>query len=394
MNREEWLEYFEAVNGRQATAEEEQAAISAGEFIMDPADAKPKDSGSYQQPDLNQGFEQSQPLSHQPSFEQAPFFQQGPVQGATNAYQQADFQQGQVTGGQAQAFDPNFAYQQQAFAQQQAYQQQANAQQQQAAYQQQAFQQGPYQQANFQQGNPQAGFPYQQYPNGNQTPFNIDIEARKAQLNNYWNWLVDAWKAPSKEVKASNSYIAVTFALLAFLFGIAFLWTGASVATTLHNIFQSNYSPFFSAPKVQSSTVIGNFTIKEYVSFMLVASVFLFGFILSTFIGRYLVYGESKFNLSYSFKWFNRRWSILIPVFLAVAVFSLIGFSNLASILLLMSIVYIFMVSVLSLLNPPTFRKLDAVYIYSIASVIVILVFVFTIYVNAHLVYSIVGTYF
>ena len=33
MKKEEWLEYFEAVNGRQATNADMEAALAAGDFV-------------------------------------------------------------------------------------------------------------------------------------------------------------------------------------------------------------------------------------------------------------------------------------------------------------------------------------------------------------------------
>lgn len=62
MSKHDWLEYFEAVNGRSATEEEIAQALAAGEFVeaeqvsaeQAPSEASPA-SSSFEQP---QNFQQ------------------------------------------------------------------------------------------------------------------------------------------------------------------------------------------------------------------------------------------------------------------------------------------------------------------------------------------------
>jgi len=86
MSKEDWLEYFEAVNGRSATEEEIAQALAAGEFVeaeqvsaeQAPSDASPA-SSSFEQPQQEaQTVEtQGQPQNFaQPQNFQQPFAQQ------------------------------------------------------------------------------------------------------------------------------------------------------------------------------------------------------------------------------------------------------------------------------------------------------------------------------
>lgn len=105
MSKEDWLEYFEAVNGRSATEEEIAQALAAGEFVeaeqvsaeQASSEASPA-SSSFEQP---QNFQQ--PFAQQASqqYQEVPQQQANPNQFANQgqAYQQQGFQQASPFAG-------------------------------------------------------------------------------------------------------------------------------------------------------------------------------------------------------------------------------------------------------------------------------------------------------
>ena len=187
MSKEDWLEYFEAVNGRSATEEEIAQALAAGEFVeaeqvsaeQAPSDASPA-SSSFEQPQQEaQTVEtQGQPQNFaQPQNFQQPFaqqYQEAPQQQANQAYQQPGFQQASPFAGQPQSSGP------------QAYQNNP----QQGQFNSQVPQQGP--QAYYSQQPPQPS------------------EFSKT-MKGFWAWLVSAWKSPTSEVESSkvNGYLSL-----------------------------------------------------------------------------------------------------------------------------------------------------------------------------------------
>ena len=204
MSKEDWLEYFEAVNGRSATEEEIAQALAAGEFV-----------------------EAEQVSAEQVSSEASP---------ASSSFEQPQQEAQTVeTQGQPQNFaqPQNF---QQPFAQQyqEAPQQQANPNQ--FANQGQAYQQQGFQQASPFAGQPQSSGPQAYQNNQQQGQFNSQIPQQGPQayysqqppqpsefsktMKGFWAWLVSAWKSPTSEVESSKVNGYLSLGLTAFFFAI------------------------------------------------------------------------------------------------------------------------------------------------------------------------------
>lgn len=90
MNRQEWLEYFEAINGRTATAEEVAQALAAGEFQEDVAVAQPTQAVQPQTAQAQPVQEPAQPQGQVHASVQQPA---QPAQGQTEVHQTATEQQ-------------------------------------------------------------------------------------------------------------------------------------------------------------------------------------------------------------------------------------------------------------------------------------------------------------
>ena len=198
MSKQDWLEYFEAVNGRSATEEEIAQALAAGEFV------------EAEQVSAEQALSDASPASS--SFEQ-------PQQEAQTV----------ETQGQPQNFQQPFAQQYQ-----EAPQQQANPNQ--FANQGQAYHQQGFQQASPFAGQPQSSGPQAYQNNQQQGQFNSQIPQQGPQayysqqpsqpnefsktMKGFWTWLVSAWKSPTSEVESSKVNGYLSLGLTVFFFAI------------------------------------------------------------------------------------------------------------------------------------------------------------------------------
>ena len=198
MLKQDWLDYFEAVNGRSASAEEIAQALAAGEFQEEVV--------ATEAPEFV-----AAPVQEPVSAPQAPEFVAAP-QEPVSAPQAPEFTAAPTAPveapaqGTAPQSAPNNgpAFQQ---APQQAYQQQAYQQPTQAAYQQAPF-----------QGQP--GQPYPAQP----SQFGLAV-------GGYWNWFLSALKRPTavenpKAVNGILQYVLTAFVLTLGTFFTASGFTG------------------------------------------------------------------------------------------------------------------------------------------------------------------------
>ena len=209
MSKQDWLDYFEAVNGRSASAEEIAQALAAGEFqeeVVAPEAPVQEPVSAPQAPEFVAAPEA--PVQEPVSAPQAPEFvaaPEAPVQEPVSAPQAPDFvaapevpvqEPVSAPQGPAPQTAPNngTAFQQ---APQQAYQQPT-----QAGYQQPG--QAGYQQVPF-QGQP--GQPYPAQP----SQFGVAV-------GGYWNWFLSALKRPttvaySKAINGILQYVLTAFVM-------------------------------------------------------------------------------------------------------------------------------------------------------------------------------------
>lgn len=251
MSKQDWLEYFEAVNGRSATEEEIAQALAAGEFVeaeqvsaeQASSEASPA-SSSFEQP---QNFQQ--PFAQQASqqYQEVPQQQANPNQFANQgqAYQQQGFQQASPFAGQPQSSGP------------QAYQNN----QQQGQFNSQIPQQGP--QAYYSQQPPQPS------------------EFSKT-MKGFWAWLVSAWKSPTSEVESSKVNGYLSLGLTAFFFAIV-----------------ANYNIFSTIGIMSFGMYNGpTFNFKVFFVSLIAAALFLFSIILGGFVVKRLVYQDRSFTFN------------------------------------------------------------------------------------------------
>ena len=228
MIKQDWLDYFEAVNGRSATEAEIAQALAAGEFQEEQAAQETSQFvGAPVAPDqANAGFVAAPevPVQEAPQFVAAP---EAPAQEAPQfvvapeaPVQEAPVQEApQYT---AAPEGPAFGAQPNSF-------QQAPQQQPQPGFGQpapgQGFQQAPYPgQSQPGQGFQQGSYPGQPQPG---QAYYAQPSQFGVAVGGYWNWFLSALKRPSAEYNTKALNGILQYVLTAFVLTLATFFTAS-----------------------------------------------------------------------------------------------------------------------------------------------------------------------
>ena len=315
MTKADWLDFFEAINGRSATEEEIAAALAAGEFQDDaPAQGAPAQpafanvqeapvQGAPAQPVFAAAQETpAQEAQPQPAFAGT---QEAPVQGAPA---QPGFASAQATPGQAvpnQAFQPQAGF--------------ANAQ--------------AGQQAAFANGQPLQPGQNVQFINGKAVVVPAQPSAFGTTFKNYWTWMINAWRRPADMTDYGKHNGWLNYIFLSLLTGLAFFAILSAMARKVVNTLESTASAF--------SSVFGSFGSNDYSSSVsshassigfaaffasiLAAFLFIFAFILAGFVTRKAIFRDPATTFLNSFDRFGRLTSLALPVLLVTILLGAIG---------------------------------------------------------------------
>ena len=345
MSKQDWLDYFEAVNGRSASAEEIAQALAAGEFqeevvvpetpqapefIAAPTAPVEEPVAAPQAPEFVAA--PTAPVEEPVAAPQAPDFVAAPAAPAAPTAPTEEPVVAPVQEPAPQAAPANGpAFQQ---APQQAYQQPTQA----------AYQQAPY------QGQP--GQPYPAQP----SQFGVAV-------GGYWNWFLSALKRPTavENPKALNGILQ--YVLTAFVLTL---------------------STFFTA-----SGATGGYGM-DFRAFMLtLISLFfsVYAFQVAGFFVRRVVLQDKEYSYGRSFEEFGRLSVYTLPLALLaflvglVKVYEFYGFVNFL-------IFFLFFVGTCYVvhqgLNKTSF-KADNFLLLVASSVVLLLIAIFVIYVNARI---------
>lgn len=351
MSKQDWLDYFEAVNGRSASAEEIAQALAAGEFqeevvvpetpqapefVAAPTAPVEEPVAAPQAPEFvaapTAPVEEPVAAPQAPEFVAAPAAPQAPEFVAAPTAPAEEPVAAPVQEPAPQAAPANGpAFQQ---APQQAYQQPTQA----------AYQQAPYQ-----------GQPGQAYP-GQPSQFGVAV-------GGYWNWFLSALKRPTavENPKALNGILQ--YVLTAFVLTL---------------------STFFTA-----SGATGGYGM-DFRAFMLtLISLFfsVYAFQVAGFFVRRVVLQDKEYSYGRSFEEFGRLSVYTLPLALLaflvglVKVYEFYGFVNFL-------IFFLFFVGTCYVvhqgLNKTSF-KADKFLLLVASSVVLLLIAIFVIYVNARI---------
>lgn len=375
MIKQDWLDYFEAVNGRSATEaeiaqalaagefQEEQVAQEASQFVGAPVAPEQANAGFVAAPAAPEAPAQESPqfasapeapvqeapqytaapeapVQEAPQYTAAP---EGPVQEAPqfNAAPEAPVQESPQFNAAPEA--PVFGAQQNSF-------QQAPQQQPQPGFGQpapgQGFQQAPY------PGQPQPGQSYYSQP----SQFGIAV-------GGYWNWFLSALKRPSAEYNTKALNGILHYVLTAFVLTLATFFTASG--------FTGGYGMDFRAFMLTLISMF--FTI--------------YAFQVTGFFVRRVVLQDKEYSYGRSFEEFGRLSVYNLPLallaFLAglIKVYEFYGLVN----YLIFLLFFVGTCYVVHLGLNKSSLKADRFLLLVASSIIVFLIAIFVLYVNARI---------
>ena len=412
MTKADWLDFFEAINGRSATEEEIAAALAAGEFQDDAPEVEtaPVQEEPAQPAFANVQETPAQEAQPQPTFAGAQEAQPQPTfASAQDAQAQAPFANAQAAQPQ-----PTFAGAQTALVQgvpNQAAQPQAGFANAQAAQTQPTFagaQTAQVQGVPNQAVQPQAGFanaqagqqafdngqPLQpgqnvQFINGQAVVVPAQPSAFATTFKNYWTWLLNAWRRPADmtDYGKHNGWLNYIFlslftglAFFAILSAIARKLVSAVASTTkaLSSIFGSYGTDSYSSSFSSHTSSIG---FGAFFASILAAFLFIFAFILAGFVTRKAIFRDPETTFLNSFDRFGRLTSLALPILLVTILFGAIGLVGFPSFLFNIVSVLFVLANIFTIVPVKTAWKADKFYQLILAALLngVILVILFAI---------------
>ncbi len=323
MTKADWLDFFEAINGRSATEEEIAAALAAGEFQDDaPAvETAPAQEAPVQPAFANAQETPAQEAQPQPTFAGAkkrnhsrllrvhkkhkrklllqmlrqPKHNQ-PLQGLKLA---------PVQGVPNQAAQPQAGF--------------ANAQ--------------AGQQAAFANGQPLQPGQNVQFINGQAVVVPAQPSAFATTFKNYWTWLLNAWRRPADMTDYGKHNGWLNYIFLSLLTGLAFFAILSAVArkvvspvvsttNALSSMFGSYGTDGYSSSVSSHTSSIG---FGAFFASILAAFLFIFAFILAGFVTRKAIFRDPETTFLNSFDRFGRLTSLALPILLVTILLGAIG---------------------------------------------------------------------
>ena len=294
MTKADWLDFFEAINGRSATEEEIAAALAAGEFQDDAPEVETAPVQEAQQQPTFASAQDAQP--------QAPF---ATAQAAQPQPTFAGVQAAPVQGVPNQAAQPQAGF--------------ANAQ--------------AGQQAAFANGQPLRPGQNVQFINGQAVVVPAQPSAFATTFKNYWTWLLNAWRRPADmtDYGKHNGWLNYIFlslftglAFFAILSAVARKFVSPVVSTTnaLSSMFGSYGTDSYSSSFSSHTSSIG---FGAFFASILAAFLFIFAFILAGFVTRKAIFRDPETTFLNSFDRFGRLTSLALPILLVTILFGAIG---------------------------------------------------------------------
>ena len=304
MTKADWLDFFEAINGRSATEEEIAAALAAGEFQDDaPAvETAPTQEAPAQPAFANVQETPAQEAQPQPTFAGAQEAQPQPTfASAQDAQAQAPF-----TNAQAAQPQPTFAGAQTAPVQ---------GVPNQAAQPQAGFANA---QAGFANGQPLQPGQNVQFINGQAVVVPAQPSAFAITFKNYWTWLLNAWRRPADMTDYGKHNGWLNYIFLSLFTGLAFFAILSAVARKF-------VSPVVSTTNALSS-MFGSYGTDSYSSsFSSHTSSIGFGAFFAGFVTRKAIFRDPETTFLNSFDRFGRLTSLALPILLVTILLGAIG---------------------------------------------------------------------
>ena len=313
MTKADWLDFFEAINGRSATEEEIAAALAAGEFQDDaPAvETAPTQEAPAQPAFANVQETPAQEAQPQPTFAGAQEAQPQPTfASAQDAQPQPTFASAQDAQAQAPFTNAQAAQPQPTFAGAQA-----------------------GKQAAFANGQPLQPGQNVQFINGQAVVVPAQPSAFATTFKNYWTWLLNAWRRPADMTDYGKHNGWLNYIFLSLFTGLAFFAILSAVArkvvssivsttNALSNLFGSYGTDAYSSSVSSQTSSIG---FGAFFASILAAFLFIFAFILAGFVTRKAIFRDPETTFLNSFDRFGRLTSLALPILLVTILLGAIG---------------------------------------------------------------------
>ena len=375
MTKADWLDFFEAINGRSATEEEIAAALAAGEFQDD---APTVETAPVQEAPAQPAFANVQETPAQEAQPQPTFA------GAQEAQPQPTFASAQDAPAQAPFANAQAAQAQPTFAGAQAAPVQGVPNQ--AAQPQAGFANA---QAGFANGQPLQPGQNVQFINGQAIVVPAQPSAFATTFKNYWTWLLNAWRRPADmtDYGKHNGWLNYIFlslftglAFFAILSAVARKFVSPVVSTTnaLSSMFGSYGTDSYSSSFSSHTSSIG---FGAFFASILAAFLFIFAFILAGFVTRKAIFRDPETTFLNSFDRFGRLTSLALPILLVTILLGAIGLVGFPSFLFNIVSVLFVLANIFTIVPVKTAWKADKFYQLILAALLngVILVILFAI---------------
>lgn len=170
---------------------------------------------------------------------------------------------------------------------------------------------------------------------GEETGFNLKMIRKIAGRADFWDWLIGAWRTPSAETayKNATAYSWITFTLYSLLTSLTIFFLLRSITETQRTA--TNNRLLYSLDKVQDvaassepttfwnkvNSLLNIINFQTYLLILLGSALIILSMMLGGFLARHFIFKETDFTFKRTFIWYNRFFTLNIPI-IAVGVLS------------------------------------------------------------------------
>ena len=203
-----------------------------------------------------------------------------------------------------------------------------------------------------------------------QTPKSTD--KWKEQVLDFWSWLVEAIKSPTSSLETSSKHSYTAFILL-------ILFSSSSFFFSIYHIKHAYYGHIatINSHFPEQLAPLGLFSI---ISILVATALFLFSFLLGSFVVKRFIHQENDWTLERVFQQFSQLLAIPIILTAIASFFAFFDSLPFAALLCAISIGFIILISLHNIARPSQASDVDSFYQLALAvlvnGVIILLFFV------------------
>ena len=194
----------------------------------------------------------------------------------------------------------------------------------------------------------------------------------KEQALDFWSWLVEALKSPTSSLETSSTHSYTAFLLL-------ILFSASSFFFSIYHIKQAYYGHIatINSHFPEQLAPLGLFSI---ISILVATTLFLFSFLLGSFVVKRFIHQENDWTLERVFQQFSQLLAIPIILTAIASFFAFFDSLPFAALLCAISIGFIILISLHNITRPSQASDVDSFYQLALSvlvnGVIILLFFV------------------